>query len=136
MTVSGIITGIVITAVLLLFVFFILSDDMEPRGKIIGVTILIAVIAGTWFGLVWYFNNTASGARALKTQQSNFDNGINRVITVYDIEGDVIQQYEGKFDIDYSDERILFDDEQGNRHIIYFKTGTVIVTEVMNNEDT
>lgn len=136
MTVSGIITGIVITAVLLLFGFFILSDDMETRGKIIGVTVIIAIIAGTWFGLVWYFNNTASGARALKTQQSNFDNGINRVITVYDIEGDVIQQYEGKFDIDYSDERILFDDEQGNRHIIYFKTGTVIVTEVMNNEDT
>lgn len=136
MTVSGIIAGIVITAVLLLFGFFILSDDMEIRGKIILVTIIIAIIAGTWFGLVWYFNNTAAGARALKTQQSNFDNGINRVITVYDIEGDVIQQYEGKFDIDYSDERILFDDEQGNRHIIYFKTGTVIVTEVMNNEDT
>ena len=136
MTVSGIIVGIVITAVLLLMGLFILSDDMEIRGKIILVTIIIAIIAGTWFGLVWYFNNTASGARALKTQQSNFDNGINRVITVYDIEGDVIQQYEGKFDIDYSDERILFDDEQGNRHIIYFKTGTVIVTEVMNNEDT
>lgn len=136
MTVSGIITGIVITAVILLLGIFILSEDMEIPGKIIGVTILIAIIAGTWFGLVWYFNNTAAGARALKTQQSNFDNGINRVITVYDIEGDVIQQYEGKFDIDYSDERILFDDEQGNRHIIYFKTGTVIVTEVMNNEDT
>ena len=136
MTVSGIITGIVITAVMILMGIFILGDDMEPRGKILGVSIIIAVIAGTWFGLVWYFNNTASGARDLKTQQSNFNNGINRVITLYDIEGDVIQQYEGKFDIDYSDERILFDDEQGNRHIIYFKTGTVIVTEVMNNEDT
>lgn len=136
MTVSGIITGIIITAVLLLMAVYILNEVEEIPIKIIGVTILIAIIAGIWFGLVWYFNNTAAGARALKTQQSNFDNGINRVITVYDIEGDVIQQYEGKFDIDYSDERILFDDEQGNRHIIYFKTGTVIVTEVMNNEDT
>lgn len=136
MTVSGIIVGILITILALLLGSFILGE-MDNPVKIIGVTIIImAVIAGTWFGLVWYFNNTASGARALKTQQSNFDNGINRVITVYDIEGDVIQQYEGKFDIDYSDERILFDDEQGNRHIIYFKTGTVIVTEVINNEDT
>ena len=136
MTVSGIIAGIVISTFILLFGFSILSEYMETRGKIIGITIIIVIIAGIWFGLVWYFNNTAAGARALKTQQSNFDNGINRVITVYDIEGDVIQQYEGKFDIDYSDERILFDDEQGNRHIIYFKTGTVIVTEVMNNDYT
>ena len=136
MTVSGIIVGIVITEVLLFFGFCILGECMDTRVIIIGTAIILAIIAGTWFGLVWYFNNTAAGARALKTQQSNFDNGINRVITVYDIEGDVIQQYEGKFDIDYSDERILFDDEQGNRHIIYFKTGTVIVTEVMNNEDT
>lgn len=136
MTIYGIIIGIVITALILVFGFCMLSEVDEIPTKIIGVTILIAIIAGTWFGLVWYFNNTAAGARALKTQQSNFGNGINRVITVYDIEGDVIQQYEGKFDIDYSDERILFDDEQGNRHIIYFKTGTVIVTEVTNNEDT
>ena len=81
----------------------------------------------------WYYQNTASGQRALKTQKSELNNGIERIIVVYDMNGQIIEKYEGKFDIEYKDERIMFDDTDGNRHIIYFKTGTVIVHEV--NED-
>ena len=51
-------------------------------------------------------------------------------------EGDLIHEYTGKFDIEFNDnERILFDDENGNRHVIYFKTGTVIVDEVDDEVD-
>ena len=46
------------------------------------------------------------------------------------MDGDVLAHYKGKFDVEYSDERILFDDENGQRHIIYFKSGTVVVDEV------
>ena len=66
----------------------------------------------------------------MKTQDSNFNNGIEREVIVYDMDGDIIQTYTGKFDIEYEDERILFDDENGLRHVIYFKTGTVIVNEI------
>ena len=32
--------------------------------------------------------------------------------------------------MEYDDDRILFDDENGLRHIIYYPTGTVIIDEV------
>ena len=51
---------------------------------------------------------------------------------VYDAVGNLLQEYEGRFDVDFNgdEQRILFDDENGKRHVIYFKTGTVIVEEV------
>ena len=45
------------------------------------------------------------------------------------MEGDLIQEYEGKFDIEYNEHRIKFDDENGKRHLIYHDTGTVIIDE-------
>ena len=38
----------------------------------------------------WYFNNTATGRRAYKSQESNFSNGIERVVRVYDVNGKFI----------------------------------------------
>ena len=46
------------------------------------------------------------------------------------MDGDELERYRGRFDVDYSDGRVLFDDEEGNRHIIYFKSGTVIINEL------
>ena len=100
----------------------------------VGITIggLIGVIISLFLlmGMHWYYGNTQSGARAMKSQESNFNNGIQRKVTVFDMEGDVIAEYEGRFDIEYDDDRILFDDENGLRHIIYYPTGTVLVDEV------
>ena len=45
-----------------------------------------------------------------------------------------IQKYDGEFDVTYDNDRILFDDEKGLRHIIYYPTGTVIVDEVEEEE--
>ena len=95
-------------------------------GILIGGLLSVIVL----FGMFWWFGNSASGARAMKTQESNFNKGIYREITVYDVNGGVIQQFKGKFDIEYDDDRIMFDDENGLRHIIYYPTGTVIVDEL------
>lgn len=96
------------------------------------VSMFVAVaLCGLLLGIFnWYYTSTASGARAVKTQQSEFSKGIERIVTVYDMEGDVIKTYEGKFDVTYDNDRILFDDEKGQRHIIYYPTGTVIIDEV------
>ena len=133
MTVGGIALGIVVTIIILCIAgvcFYFLGYDVDcvafEVGSVLGGIILIVVL---WVGLYVYYNCTEEGARALKTQKSNFNGGIERVVTVYDMNGNVIEEFEGKFDVDYSDERILFDDENGNRHVIYFKTGTVIVNE-------
>ena len=94
-------------------------------GCIIGgfICVIIMMI------MIWYFNSTASGRRAFKSQESNFSNGIERVVRVYDINGQLITEYDGKFDITYDNDRILFDDEKGKRHIIYYPTGTVVIDE-------
>jgi hypothetical protein len=92
-------------------------------GLVIGLVLIITPIV---------YSNTAAGQRAYKDQQSNFNvNQITREVIVYDINGDVITTYTGKFDIETDNEKyILFDDEDGLRHIIYYTTGTVIVNEV------
>ena len=73
---------------------------------------------------------TESGKRAQKDWISETSGGIERVVTVYDINGQVIQTYEGKFDIETNEQNyILFEDENGERHTIYYTTGTIIVDE-------
>lgn len=95
-------------------------------GALVGLVVTLFISAFVY----WYYQNTESGARALKTQESNFNNGIERKVSVFDIQGDLIQEYSGKFDLEYDDDRILFDDENGLRHIIYYPTGTVIIDEI------
>lgn len=55
-------------------------------------------------------------------------------LLVYDMDDDVIEEFQGKFDVEYMDERIPFDDENGCRHIIYFNSGTVVINEIQNTE--
>ena len=94
-------------------------------GCVVGAFICIIII----IVMIWYFNSTATGRRAFKSQESNFNNGIERIVKVYDVNGKLITEYDGKFDITYNDDRILFDDENGKRHVIYYPTGTVTVDE-------
>ena len=108
-------------------VYFIHEDEIgyAVTSFIIGVIIGTIMIVGPIV-----YSNTESGKRALKDQNSNFNSGIERVVSVYDINGKLIEKYEGKFDVETdNDNYILFDDEEGKRHIIFYKTGTVIVDE-------
>lgn len=95
---------------------------------IIGVIIGIAMSAGSFI-----YSQTESGKRAIKDQKSEFNGGIERILTVYDISGNIIEQYEGKFDVKMTqndqNSYIKFDDENGKRHLIYYTTGTVIIDE-------
>ena len=72
----------------------------------------------------------ASWGRFVKGWNSEWSDGMDREVIVYDINGDELFRQTGKFDIEYSDERILYDDENDMRHVIYFKTGTVVVNEI------
>lgn len=112
------------------YIFYMCVEDHSFIGAIMTFVIAGAVIAGMWIGGNWYYNNTEEGKRALKTQDSNIHGGIEREIIVYDMQGEEIERFQGRFDVDYSEERIMFDDENGNRHVIYFKSGTVIVNEI------
>lgn len=105
------------------------SKKSVKIGYVVGAVVL-AVTVVLCYILFWYRSNSESGRRALKDQQANLHGGIERTVTVYDIDGEIIEQYSGKFDIETDRQSyILFDDEQGKRHIIYYTTGTIIVDE-------
>lgn len=126
-TVGAIVLDVfLLTGAISIIVYFFVEDNVYGLISIIVSLIIIGGIIGFQF---WYYGNTASGNRALKTQESDFNNGIERVVTVYDIDGKVIQKYEGKFDVTYDSSRILFDDENGKRHVVYYTTGTVTIDE-------
>lgn len=127
MTIGGIILGIIISLLLIIGTILFLGH----RSPVATVIVAIVLVAVLWTGLFWYYNNTASGARAIKDQQSNFNNGIERRIVVKDYSGNIIAEYEGKMDIETNNENyILFDDEEGKRHIIYNTTGFILIDEI------
>ena len=104
-----------------------------PALIVIDIILCGALIVGFACFQFWYYGNTASGQRAFKDQESNFENGTERIVTVYDVNGEVIKQYDGRFDVETGNvdnaPYILFDDENGKRHIIYYTTGTVVIDE-------
>lgn len=129
MTVGGWI-GFACLAVAILFIGFLIGLGLDD-GKIMAISMTVSAVLVVFvlIGMLFYYNNTASGKRAYKTQESNFNYGIERTVEVYDATGNLLKTYNGKFDIDYDDNRIIFDDENGKRHVIYYPTGTVIVDE-------
>lgn len=130
MTVAGwVLFGIIVVIAACICIFSIIAD-INPVWKVLVLMICVICVLGAFAGFKWYFKNTESGKRAVKTQKSNFEGGTRRKVTVYDVNGNAIQEYDGEFDVTYDNDRILFDDEKGLRHIIYYPTGTVIVDEM------
>jgi Ni,Fe-hydrogenase I cytochrome b subunit len=96
---------------------FMMFDSVAAKSisVIVGVILIFALL----FGMFWYFDNTASGQRALLDQKSDFNNGIERTVTVYTANGEVIAQYTGKIDIDTNDGGYVKFDFEGKRYIYY-----------------
>ena len=137
MTVGGIILCIIGTVIVLIvagLIAFSLIDNDAKVASLAVVAVGMAIIAGIWVFGNWWYSSTEEGKRAVKTQDSNFNGGITREVMVYDMDGDLLAEYRGRFDVDYTDERVMFDDENGQRHIIYFKSGTVIINELPEGE--
>lgn len=88
-------------------------------GKIISVVVAILLILGLFFGMRWYFQNTASGQRALTDQKSDLDNGLERTVTIYTADGGIIAQYTGKIDIEGNDGGYVLFDYEGKRYTYY-----------------
>lgn len=131
MTIGAIILDIVIAIAIMGIGILISSEECENVWKGVVITSLIAVIVLviTIIVQIWFYGNTASGARAIKSQKSELTNGLKRDVKVYSADGKLLQEYTGKFDVDYDNDRIVFDDEKGKRHTIYYPTGTVIIDE-------
>lgn len=71
-----------------------------------------------------------SCGRFCKDCTSDYGGGLNRTVKVYDLNGNLVAEYSGRFDIETNqDSYILWDDELGKRHIIYYTTFNVIIDE-------
>lgn len=110
-------------------IYCVKENECGTAGGIAGVLVTLVITAAVCGGIQWWLHCTEAGRRAIKDTQSNISGGIERTVTVYDINGDVIETYSGRFDVDYDSDRIKFDDEDGKRHVIYYTTGTVIIDE-------
>lgn len=104
-------------------IFAVFVDDKVMMALILVITVIL--ILAMLFGFMWYYKNTASGQRALKTQESNFTGGLNRVVEVYSYDGELIKSWEGEFDVSENDQEVYFDID-GRRVIIQ---GGIIINE-------
>lgn len=105
-------------------------EKQERIGFSVAAAVTLAITILLCAAFIWYRNNSESGRRALRDQESNLNGGIERIVSVYDINGNLIKEYSGRFDIETDRKSyILFDDENGARHIVYYTTGTIIVDE-------
>lgn len=129
MTVGAIILLIILGIVGIPISIFFLVDG--PKTGVIALLTCLLVWLGIFFGFKWYYGSTASGARALKDQQSNLNLGLNRQITITAENGREIYHYQGKCDIETQDRYILFEGEDGLRRTIYWGiTDTIIIEEL------
>lgn len=126
----GAVVLLVILAVVGVFVSVIFLAG-DPKSGVIALLICLLVWVGAFFGFKWYYGSTASGMRALKDQESNFNQGLNRQITITAEDGREIYHYQGKCDIETQDRYILFEGEDGLRRTIYWGiTDTIIIEEL------
>lgn len=111
MTVGAIVLLVILGIVGAFVSGMFLTDD--PETGVIVLLVCIMIWVGVFFGFRWYYGSTASGARAIKDQQSNFNQGLNREITITAEDGREIYHYTGKCDIETQDRYILFEGDDG-----------------------
>lgn len=87
--------------------------------------IMLAVLVFTGVS----FAGCASFDRSIKSFQSEVGNGLNRELVIKSPTGETLYTDEGKFDIEVSDTRVKYIDEEDKLHIIYLGTSTAIVNE-------
>lgn len=106
-------------------------NEIDTSAGIFSLLVSAGIIIALFFAMRWWYGSTASGSRALKNQKSNLQNGLERTVEVYNINGEKVWDYTGKMDLTYdSDGSIYFDDANtGKRTIVYNPTGITIVKE-------
>ncbi|SDS91342.1 hypothetical protein SAMN05444162_2588 [Paenibacillaceae bacterium GAS479] len=100
---------------------------MKKSTKWIWITVMLVLLAVIGGCTAWYFT-TEQGERKIKSWKSNNAGGLERTVKVYDQNGKLLEEYEGRIDIQDTEygNKILFD-LNGKRVVIY--NATVIIEE-------
>lgn len=91
----------------------------NKKCSIGAAVVAIVLIVALYAGMRWYFQNTASGQRAMVDQKSDLANGLERTITVYTADGNIIAEYTGNIDIEGNDGGYVLFDFEGKRYTYY-----------------
>lgn len=97
----------------------------DTVATIVSMVVAAVLIIGCYAGIHWYMTNSADGQRAYKSQQSRLSGGLERTVTVYSYDGDILGEWSGKFDVTENDQETFFDID-GRRVIIQ---GGIIINE-------
>lgn len=120
MTIGGWIIFIILAAVIGFIGFFLCLDLLKSiPQKVICIIVTVVLVVALFCGIRWYFQNTASGQRALTTQKSELSNGLERTITVYTADGKVIAEYSGRIDLQSNSGGYVLFDYEGKRYTYY-----------------
>lgn len=87
-------------------------------SKVLTVIVCLILIAVTYGGFRFYMS-TASGQRAILDEKSELQNGIQRTVTIYTANGEIMAQYKGKIDLEANDGGIVKFDYKGKRYVYY-----------------
>ena len=119
MTIQGWVAFTLLSILVLLIAIVIAFYFENTSATILIIVGALVVIGGMFAAFRWYYSSTASGKRAVVDQNINLNDGIERHITVYTANGDVIAEYQGKIDIEANDGGYIKFDYNGKRYIYY-----------------
>lgn len=113
---------------------YFFNDYESSKIKIllgfISIGIGVIVIASAIF-VTTPLTKTESFKRFSKSLESEFQGGITREIVVYSEGGTEIYRESGKFDVEHTNDRLKWVDEDGHVQIIYLgRSSTAVVNEI------
>ena len=119
MTIGGWVGFAILAVIIAAIGIFVMVCAGKISRKILSGIVSAILIIALLRGMLWWFNNTASGQRSLTDQKSELANGLERTITVYTADGSVIAQYTGRIDIEGNDGGYVLFDFNGKRYTYY-----------------
>jgi hypothetical protein len=88
------------------------------KTKILKRLSIVATIAIIIFALL-FMTNCSSCDRCAKDIGSDLSGGLNRIINIYDLNGNIIITYEGKIDLEPNDSGVVKFELDGKRYMYY-----------------
>lgn len=99
-----------------------MKRKLKRVAELILLVTMILIIAAASFGC-------ASLQRAGKSIESELNGGLNRVVTVYNANGEVLKTYEGKIDMAPTEGGIVKFDLNGQR-IMYYNCYVEVIEKI------
>lgn len=103
------------------------------KSEVVKGMILALIIIGIVVGIGACCYNSQSMRRSIKDIKSDLGDGLDRTVTVYTADGDVLKTYKGKIDVASNDSGVVKFDLNGQR-IMYYNCYVEVIENVKETE--